>query len=779
MKTSVGILVTGALLIVPAALSSRAVGQEQNSGFVFPDWEFHGEVEAGWRAFIEGPPSGYGFGPTGVPLTAKQTDSRAKFEEYGAVEPGFYLEKLYFGGKAKDSSFGFDFWAKDVGNNNQNYLLELSRPGQDYLTFEWDQLPHLYSSSAKTLFDTSNPAALTVPDSLQSQLAAATVPNRPGIINDPNVLHPIELSVERDTGKVAYRWTPSPAWDFRLNYSDETRTGTMPFGSSINNNNAIQLPAPISFRTEDFSASGQYFGTYGDNKKFNINLAYGGSIFGDDISSFTWDNPFVLTNSSYPGFSNEGRNSLPPDNQAHRFTLTSGIDLPFDSRYMGTVEYGMMRQNDAFIPFTINPLLLCANPNSPPAKLPCNSIASLPATSLNGAIDTLLINNVLTTQLGNDLTSTLRYRYYDNNNSTPVLNFQNYVQQDYRLQTTALQNLPVSYIKQNASWDTNWRAQPWLTMGASYGWENYAWDRSAVNATDENSGKVFVDANPWDWLSLRASYLEARRRYDDYNALGLYGGSMSPLEQTYDLTNRDRSKLDLSAELTTPIHGLVITPTFSWRHDEFSDNLTTTGCYNLNCDLGLKDEKAETAGVEVAYAPSSRLTMFLSYMYEEAERAMVDRSSISPTPSPNPCSPLTSKCNWGSNIQDFIQTFSGSINIALVPDKINLELGYIYSPALSTTDTYALGSAGNTSIPQFPDVMNQFQQFQATLSCNFKSNYTAKLRYAYESNHMTNWAIDNMTPMIATTEAGSSLFLASVDPNYTTQILQLSLTGKF
>ena len=39
--------------------------------------------------------------------------------------------------------------------------------------------------------------------------------------------------------------------------------------------------------------------------------------------------------------------STPPDNQMNGVTGTVGADLPFKSRYMGTVAYSGMRQNDA------------------------------------------------------------------------------------------------------------------------------------------------------------------------------------------------------------------------------------------------------------------------------------------------------------------------------------------------------------------------------------------------------------------------------------------------
>jgi hypothetical protein len=36
------------------------------------------------------------------------------------------------------------------------------------------------------------------------------------------------------------------------------------------------------------------------------------------------------------------------------FTGTVGVDLPLESRYIGTLSYNTMRQNDAFLPFTIS-----------------------------------------------------------------------------------------------------------------------------------------------------------------------------------------------------------------------------------------------------------------------------------------------------------------------------------------------------------------------------------------------------------------------------------------
>ena len=103
------------------------------------------------------------------------------------------------------------------------------------------------------------------------------------------------------------------------------------------------------------------------------------------MNSYTVANPFCPTGAGADNCSRTGSVSSPlalmstdPSNQANMFTGTVGIDLPLKSRYMGTLSYNMMRQNDAFLPFTIT-----AFPGGFPAgwvgnkAAPVNSVADL------------------------------------------------------------------------------------------------------------------------------------------------------------------------------------------------------------------------------------------------------------------------------------------------------------------------------------------------------------------------------------------------------------------
>src|ERR1039458_6346237 len=94
---------------------------------------------------------------------------------------------------------------------------------------------------------------------------------------------------------------------------------------------------------------------------------------------------------------------------------------------MGTVSYNMMRQNEQFLPFTNNTgLAFLINGQNP------SSLAALPAQSLNGAVNTLLSNNVLTTQITPELKSKLMYRYYDYQNDTPEILVPSWIGADIR-----------------------------------------------------------------------------------------------------------------------------------------------------------------------------------------------------------------------------------------------------------------------------------------------------------------------------------------------------------
>ncbi len=661
------------------------------------EFYLHGFIEVGGLVFIDRPP----------------VTDRAKFEEYGETSPGFIIPEVYIEFGTADGLNFAEIRGTDLTENDRNVVAELYKPGGYYLDFEWDETPHLYSTSAQTVH--SGPANDLV-------VILPPTPTR------------TELSVDRKTGKAEARFTPAPEWDIRFSYSHEKRDGTKPFRGNLGFGDIIEFPEPVDYTTQIIGASAQYFGKLAEGRTWTANLTYSGSFFENEFESVAWDDPFDVDD--------RGRHALAPDNYAHAITLSGGIDLSKNTRFTGTVSYNMMRQDEDFIPMTINTALLPG--------------PALPAMSLNGEIDTLTVDSKLTTKLHSDVQATARYRYYSSDNDTPELYFDEYIRTDSSLRTgpgnAERTSLSRSYTKQNADLDFVWDAHDMATLGLLLGWEQYDRDRRAVDVTNEFSGKVTADLEPADWLSMRASALYAQRRFDNYDYTTFVGdvthtpgnGDENPLTRKYDLSDRDRIKLNLSAEASLS-DALTITALGGVRNDEFEDD---------GGELGLLHDRSWDAGIELYYMADETISFFASYTHERFDRRIRNT-------------------NWTQDVDDEVDTVTAGINWAIVPDTLDLTVDGTYSWAVEKVP------AGTGPAVAFPDVTNEYQRYEASLKYTFDEDQKRRfgwegdafltLGYAFERNERSDWG-DGVSPYMPG-QSNNSIYLADQDLNYEAQIV--------
>ena len=191
-------------------------------------------------------------------------------------------------------------------------------------------------------------------------------------------------------------------------YSYMSRTGTQvsgleggPAGSEIANNQ--QVLRPVDDSTQNYGTNGEYVGTSFWNQKYILTLGYSGSQYNDKWNDFLVQGAGTGTALKPVPSTKFAALSLWPDNQANAFSSNLVADLPWNSRYTGTLNYTMMTQNAAF---------------APAADLG-NATPALATSNLDGSINTLLSNNVITTKITPDLTAKTTFRYYDFKNNTP------------------------------------------------------------------------------------------------------------------------------------------------------------------------------------------------------------------------------------------------------------------------------------------------------------------------------------------------------------------------
>ncbi|MBI5260885.1 MAG: MtrB/PioB family decaheme-associated outer membrane protein [Bradyrhizobium sp.] len=819
-----GTALTGVLILV-AAMATPSGAQAQDEPAV-PDWAAQhggwmtwGDVEGGYRAYIKQPPMNGGTWwrtPTNPNGDLSVHESRAKFEEYGRFPKGFFLETLRYGAQTVDGMYSFELRARDIANNNQSYVFDWSKAGELYGTYSWDQIPHLYSTSAQNIWNGVGTNALTTAVSfpvVPPANGAATVANHVAFDAALNgKFNTISIGIQRDKLATSQRWTPNQNWDFRADYSHEHRYGTQLAGVLTGNNaganvNLMQVPRPVEDVTQDARLAGEYIGSTGWGGKFNLRTSAGMSTFRNGFDSYTVQNPFYMgaVSSLNPQFIGV---SLAPDNNAANVGATAGVDLPFKSRYMGTLNYTMMRQNDPFPVYGTTGTPLTSNPG-------INLAATvLPALSANAQVDTLLFNNVVNTQVTDDLKATLKYRYYNNNNTTPELMWQPYVIEDWSatgLPTgPARRNLAYSYTKQNASEDVTWRATKQLTVGVSGGWEQ--WDRNtnqmrrSVDVTNEYFGKVFMDAKIGDNIGrLRASYEASQRMmatpYDYVSTLRYtyYTGTTGPtannlMMRQFDLNDRNRNKASASVEINVG-PSVTVTPTAGMRFDSYKIDQALF-------QSGLKKDNNWNAGVEIAYAFQPGTNVMFAYVYEDYDRYMVGTSQntalLAGVPGVFP--PLANFNYWAGGMVEKVHTFIVSSNIEVIPNTLDLKLNYVYALANENWTNNALpGSvgtadcAGNAAVrcQVFPTVKTAFQRFDATAKYRIDTSLLSQLgftgesflnvRYVWERNSVANWQNDWTTPYMYLIDSATlrNVQMAAVNPNYNAQMIMTSLQFKW
>ncbi len=639
-----------------------------------------------------------------------RADGRAKFEEYGEIPQGVYLRNLKMEWINQDTNDSIHFSTTNAFHNDRNFQLDIGRAGSHYLSFEWDEAPQQTSSSAQTLFERPAPDQLVFDDKARQ----------------------VDIGTKRKTGNASIRLTPTPDWDFRVDYSNQRKTGSRSLSTNQLGFDPRELISPVHQETQNFGASAQYTGRYTEDKIWTFRAEYRGSKFSNDYESLTWRQDALTTT-----------NSLAPDNQAHQLLGSYATALPwFDGRYAGTVSYGWMKQDGRII----------TDPGS---------FIDLRPTA---EIETLTHNHVLSARFSKSLSANVRYNYSkvdDKNRITKE-----------RLERTGVSVRPdgdpiaraPEHRRERASVDLKWRMSPKASIGGKYQWENYDRRQREVKKTDEHSGKIFLDARIDSGHKVHVSYLRSERRFDEYiqQSTDSRGRQQDPLRK-FDIADRDRNKIEARFEIPAgDEEQILLTPTLGWRHDKFGDNLATGG------EFGLKDENAWSAGLEVLWDVNERLSISSSYMREDIRRAMVNQSGPS------------EQFLWGSKINDVVHTFINTADVTL-KDDLTLKLMHVYVLSQSDTDTAQFTGAFRGDPSLFPKTTTDFSRLSATLSyqlgedllslVGFEGDATASLSYVHERNKLVSWQYDNLKP-------GPSN-LDWYNPNYNAHYLGLSLSAKW
>lgn len=636
-----------------------------------------------------------------------------KLLEYRDLKQGLVIPQALLKFTPKDGYGTYEITGRNLLQMDQSAYARASRPGSYDVQLRYDGIVHTYSTDARSLgnFGNGNLYALPSPrpDSNAWRAAPTIAPVR-------SIWDPLKMSVAL---------TPSPAWDFKAEYTHLAKTGDRPMGMAFggSSNNTREILEPIDQTVQDFRVTQAY-----TKPRFTVVGSYDFSMFQNAFSSVSSNNPQQIADQLTTGAA-VGRTALAPNNSAQTASLTAAGNFPWRTRVMASGSYSWWRQDEAFIPVTTN-----ANYINDPRF-------TVPRSSLQGLAGTSMISGSVNSHPLKDLTLTLRGRSFQYRNSTPELALTNLVISDRSVaagDTSAVR----PYTKTNAEFTAGYNLPANFHVTAGYAWEQWLRDSTERNlhATNEVTPKVSLDYMGVDWLTLRASYLKGSRRGSAYNQTD---GSENPLFRRFDEADRDRERTSFEAEFM-PLDQLSFSLTWEVGHDGYP-----------NSTYGVQSDKSIMAGGSMEWTPSNRFMFNVGYSREDYNDLLQQlyRTGSTPATQNNPT------WIWTNNNTDHINTTYAGFTAVLVPGEwdaggtISMSdatfLIATFNPTTPTGGTAAQNTSATAT--NFPAISQKLHPQSYYVRYTYSADWAFTLRYNVESYNQDDFRYQGLTPAIGTT----------------------------
>lgn len=561
----------------------------------------------------------------------------------------------------------------------------------------------------------------------------------------------MDLSYERKLGS---RWMLDV--DFRHETKEGVRTLGSIFAASAANARSVILPAPVDWTTDIFEAMFNY-----TTQRLQFGVGVYGSFFSNDEDTFTFQNAYGYRNGWAPGVEypgSYGRFALEPDNDYIQLKTFGGINLTPGTRLTGDFSYGRMRQDEALLPWSVNPDLYYDTP--------------VPRDSADAEINTTMFNLRLTSQLARRFGLAVNYHYDDRDNKTPR-DIYPYISADAAAQRRFVDgriNLPYSYTRQKADANVTWRFARASRLKAGVEYTDYSRDFQEVRDSDEFAWLAGVTLRNWSAGSLSFDYRNASRDVSDYvgnlplaashvpGTIGDEDYENHPLLRKYFLTDRDRDQYRVRADFapaTTVNLGLAA----SYAKDDYDDTY-----------FGLNAAKVRSLSIDGGWHPQETIALTGFYTKEKYEASQSGRSFF------NAASALDPANDWFADSTDKVDTW----NVALTFSDIGLERGwrgldfgleYTVSDTTSDIDVVA-ASAATGPLPRLNARMRTF-----ALWGSMPVTLHSSVRLAAESSDLStsDWALDGVEP----DTLANVLLLGEDSPQYDLWLISASWSYRF
>jgi len=683
--------------------------------------------------------------------------SEAKFEEYGEVPNGTVLE--YYGITTQGENLDFEFNLNKLRLDNQSadFSIEGSKFGVEG---SWDQIPHLYSNDARTLYMDDGNGTLSLSDGIQGSLQSVGESTTSFITNYSSFAtgaHFQELKTQTNKGQLGFDYRFSDRLKANISAAETIKKGYQAKGLVIDRRGTsgsasrdqilVELPREVDFKTYDSNVG---LGFASDQMQWGLN--YNFSSFKNDLDALTADNPNIRNGSA--SLASTARISLEPDNYSHSMGFDGGLDLPVHSRFTIKSSFNYMRQNQGPLPYTSNPYLTTDT-------MPMDDIS---AKAINWVNDLNLVSKpIKSVDVG------VRYHSDQFQNKTQSYSFPGIQElEDFWTSTdTVNENHNYSYRKDSLVGKAGWQVFNPLNLNVNYGREWINRDDREVDKNKEDKFGLAADYTPSNSMLVRLSYLNARRRMDEFDNADL---EPAPLSR-YDVSDRNRNMGDLMVSLNPG--KLNLSMSGGLGHDKYlspGGDLTVGNTNYYNEIQGLYDTRIAKAGLDLAYELSDKVGLVTYYEYQQDKSRQRGDEKTSGSSS-------TGEGRFEQLINTRYDMGGLAVNFIAVKELVDIRLGYDIS---SSKTNYAFTSVTAISAAQPPeDTKITEQNFSIKGNIRATPVLTFGLAYWYEKYDITDWATDTVSHIPDPTGAQRNVFLGDYTSDYKAHVIQVSANYKF
>jgi len=755
----------------------------------------HGSVEFGVRLAtgdVYGRPDLQNGQCLGCGTPFDPTLKTSKFNEYGDVRDGFYVPRfdIHFDNLLGSRNY-FSLLSQKAVYRDQSYLATFGQYGKFKVQFRYDQIPHIYSNTTRTLYTQTSPGVWSFPAGIRAELQAAVPANLPslmagtgsftgqGVVTNFNFITP---SILRRAGTILGSYDLSAKWNLAASFWRESQKGVRPIGLIMNSSPSasatsgfgMELPETINYYN-NLVRVGTDYGT----RAWSLQASYVGSFLQNNVDALTWDNPFRLTNETITT-PLTGRMDLYPNNQANYIVVAGATNITKYARFMASISPGWLRQDAAFLPYTTNTAInTCGN-----GTQACTSLSVLPAPSLSGSRQTLAMNYTIASTAWKNVELKATYRQYDSNNNTPTRTFTP-VEGDASAPGPQ-ENTLFGFNRKDLEASGEWFFAKKSSVKAGYLAEWMDRTNRDVAHSMENSFFTAVDWTPIKDLLIRASYRYSARNpnvYQDPNASDPQTGAPVPCTDTTNVSftadQRCLRRFDESARLRNRADGLVeYSPTDKLTLSAFAgtiqDNYNRTGS-NRPTPLNFLTGPAATVGpyylygmlkdlsynygFDADYALSPQVTLFAEYSYERYHKRMITRYRTPPGTGQDilTCAGCDSPNNdWESVAQEPVNIYTigtdthfgkriyFSAYYSLSAGKGNVFSRPLGDPTITTgTNDFLL--TGTNAAVNYPETVNRSHEVVVVFKYKLTENLYPKFEYRYQQWDYKDYQTSPMT----------------------------------